>query len=210
MSEIILPEKDGVWNLRYRGSHSPVTLDNYKRYIPSFSIPAEFTSEFVAVGIEVTASGENWRFGGHIAQQFDFPSSGFRHPGKAFYRTEDLIINDVTIINIPIVSGEPYKLRYFPPTWFRDLRFTIWEYTGESSTSPTQEALEVLQLLAELLLQSGLIQDGTLATLLAILVSLDIPDILNKLDFIYKFIKSLNPTTELASNTEQGQVFFIS
>ncbi len=210
MSEIILPEKDGVWNLRYRGSHSPVTLDNYKRYIPSFLIPEEFTSEFVAVGIEVTASGENWRFGGHIAQQFDFPSSGFKHSGKAFYRTEDLIINDVTIINIPIASGEPYRLRYFPPTWFKDLRFTIWEYTAESSTSPTQDALEGLQLLAELLLASGVVADGTLATLLAILVSLDIPDILNKLDFIYKFIKSLNPTTELASNTEQGQIFFIS
>ncbi len=210
MSEIILPEEDGVWNLRYSGSHSPVVLDNYKGYIPSFSIPASFTSQFVAVGIEVTASGENWRFGGHIAQEFSFPSSGFKHSGKAFYRTEDLMINDVTIINIPIVSGEPYRLRYFPPTWFRDLRFTIWEYTGESSNSVPQDALEVLQLLAELLLASGIVADGTLATLLAILVSLDIPDILNKLDFIYKFIRSLNPTTELASNTEQGQIFFIS
>ena len=210
MTGIIIPEEDGVWNLRYSGSHSPVTLDNYKRYIPSFLIPGEFTSDFVAVGIEVTASGENWRFGGHIAQQFSFPSSGFKHPGKAFYRTEELMINEVTIINIPIVSGEPYRLRYFPPAWFKDLRFTIWEYVGESSNDIPQDALEVLQLLAELLLQSGIVQDGTLATLLAILVSLDIPDILNKLDFIYKFIRSLSPATELASNTEQGQIFFIS
>ena len=104
MSDIIVPEKDGAWALRYSGSFSPTTLDNNKRYIPSFSIPSEFTSSFVAVGIEVTASGENWRFGGHIAQEFDFPSSSFKHSGKAFYRTEDLIINDVTIVNIPIVS----------------------------------------------------------------------------------------------------------
>ena len=210
MSEIILPEEDGVWNLRYSGSFSPVTLDNNRRYIPSFSIPGEFTSDFVAVGIEVTASGENWRFGGHIAQQFNFPSSGFRHPGKAFHRTEDLIVNDVTIINIPIVSSKPYKLRYFPPTWFRDLRFTIWEYTGESSNSTTQNALEILQFLAELVLQLGLVPGGSLTTLLTILIGLDIPDILNKLDFIYKFIRALNPSTELSSNTQQGQIFFIS
>lgn len=210
MSEIILPEEDGAWNLRYSGSFSPVTLDNHRRYIPSFLIPGEFTSEFVAVGIEVTASGENWRFGGHIAQQFNFPSSGFKHPGKAFYRTDELLINDVTIINIPIVSGEPYRLRYFPPGWFRDLRFTIWEYAGESSNSTTQNALEILQFLAELLLQLGLAPGGALTTLLTILVTLDIPDILGKLEFIYKFIRALNPTTELASNTEQGQIFFIS
>ena len=210
MSEIILPEEDGVWALRYSGSFSPVTLDNYKRYIPSFLIPGEFTSDYVAVGIEVTASGENWRFGGHIAQQFNFPSSGFKHPGKAFYHTEDLMINDVTIINIPIVSGEPYRLRYFPPAWFKDLRFTIWEYTGESSSGIPQDALEVLQLLAELLLQSGLVQDGTLATLLAILVSLDIPDIFEKIDFIYKFIRTINPSIELSTSTEQGRIFFVS
>ena len=210
MSEIILPEEDGVWALRYSGSFSPVTLNNYKQYIPSFSIPASFTSEFVAVGIEVTASGENWRFGGHIAQEFNFPSSGFRHSGKAFYRTEDLIINDVTIINIPIVSGEPYRLRYFPPSWFRDLRFTIWEYTGESSSGIPQDALEILQLLAELLLASGIVTDGTLAALLAILVSLDIPDIIEKIDFIYKFIRLLNPSIELSTSTEQGRIFFVS
>ncbi len=67
-----------------------------------------------------------------------------------------------------------------------------------------------MQLLAELLLQSGIVEDGTLAALLAILVSLDIPDILNKLDLIYKFIRSLNPATELTTDTQKGQIFFIS
>lgn len=205
-----MPEEDGVWTLRYQGSFTPTTLDNGKQYIPSFLINGTFTSEFVAVGIEVTASGENWRFGGHIAQQFNFPASGFRNSGKAFYRTEDLIINDITIVNIPLVSGTPYSLRYFPPTWFRDLRFTIWEYKGESSSGIPQDALEILQLLAELLLASGIVTDGTLATLLAIIVSLDIPDIIQKIDFIYKFIKLLSPNTELSSSSPQGQIFFSS
>ena len=104
-----------------------------KQYLPSFLINAEFNSPYVAVGIKVTAAGENWRFGGHLAQEFSFPGSGYRNSGKAFFRTEELIINNVSIIEIPVITGSPYKLRFFPPTWFRDLQLEIWEYSAEAA-----------------------------------------------------------------------------
>lgn len=126
----ISPEQDGVWNLRATVTREPVVLNNYKRFIPSFLIPGEFNSQFVAVGIKVTGSGENWRFGGFLSQEFNFSTSGYREEDKAFFRTEDLMINNVTLLKLPVATDKPYRLRFFPPTWFRDLTLEIWEYTG--------------------------------------------------------------------------------
>jgi len=130
MTYQITPEVEGAWLLRSTVSPEPVQLANYKRYIPSFLINPEFNSQYIAVGIKVTASGKNWRFGGFLAQEFSFPSAGYQEADKAFFRTEDLLINNITIIRLPVVTNEPYKLRFFPPTWFRDLTLQIWEYQG--------------------------------------------------------------------------------
>ena len=72
MTYRITPEAEGAWRLRSSVTKQPVQLANYKRYIPSFLISGTFQSQFVAVGIRVTASGENWRFGGFLAQEFNF------------------------------------------------------------------------------------------------------------------------------------------
>lgn len=210
MTAQITPEKQGVWVLRDTVTPELVTLDNNKQYIPSFLINAEFNSPYVAVGIKVSSSGENWRFGGHLAQEFSFPGSGYRNSGKAFFTTEELIINNVSIIEIPVITGQPYKLRFFPPTWFRDLRLEIWEYSSETAQDSLTESLEILALLAKVLLELGLVQDGSLTTLLSILISLDIPDIVRKIDFIYKFITALTPSNGLNGNSDEGKFFGVN
>ena len=207
MAAQITPSKQGVWVLRDIVTPAAIILNNGKQYIPSFLINAEFNSPYVAVGIKVTAAGENWRFGGHLAQEFSFPGSGYRNSGKAFFRTEELIINNVSIIEIPVITGQPYKLRFFPPTWFRDLRLEIWEYSAEAAKDSITESLEILALLAKILLDLGIVQDGSLATLLSILISLDIPDILEKIDFIYKFITALTPSNGLSGESDEGKFF---
>ena len=130
MTYRITPEAEGAWRLRSSVTKEPIELANYKRYIPSFLISGTFRSRFVAVGIRVTASGENWRFGGFLAQDFDFNSSGYREANRAFFCTKELLINNVTVLELPVITDRPYRLRYFPPTWFRDLTLQIWEYTG--------------------------------------------------------------------------------
>ena len=130
MTYRITPETEGAWRLRSTVTKQPVQLPNYKRYIPSFLIEGTFQSQFVAVGIRVTASGENWRFGGFLAQEFNFDSSGYKETNRAFFCTKELLINNVTVLGLPVITDRPYKLRYFPPTWFYDLTLQIWEYTG--------------------------------------------------------------------------------
>ena len=146
----ITPEVEGVWQLRSTVSPEPVQLPNYKRYIPSFLIEGEFNSQFVAVGIKVTASGENWRFGGFLAQEFNFDSTGYQEANRAFFCTKDLLINNITIIRLPLVTNKPYKLRFFPPTWYRDLTLQIWEYTGEIVNTGNNNSIDYSQELQEI------------------------------------------------------------
>ena len=150
MTYQITPQAEGAWSLRSTVSPEPVQLANYKRYIPSFLIDAEFNSQYVAVGIKVTASGENWRFGGFLAQEFNFDSNGYREANRAFFRTEDLMINNVTVIRLPVVTDKPYKLRFFPPTWFRDLTLQIWEYQGAVIDSGGGNGIDYSQQLEEI------------------------------------------------------------
>jgi|GEM_PF-5829389 len=206
----ITPEKEGAWQLRDTVTPTPVILDNNKQYIPSFLIAGEFTSQFVAVGIKVATSGENWRFGGHLAQQFNFPSSGYKHSGKAFFRTGELIINDVEIIQVPVITDQPYRLRFFPPTWFRDLRLQVWEYTEEIEDNSIIESIEILTQLAQILLDLGVIQDGSLKVLIQLLLSLDIPEIIKQIEFIYNFITSLSSQEGLSTFQPEGRFFVIN
>lgn len=85
MTYQIMPEEKDAWVQRSSVTKQPVQLANYKRYIPSFLINGEFNSQYIAVGIKVTPSGENWRFGGFLAQEFGFSASGYREADRAFF-----------------------------------------------------------------------------------------------------------------------------
>ncbi len=107
------------------------TVDN-SFFIPSFELNKKFSSEFLAVGISVKESKDSWAHGGFISQEFDFRNTGYRDNNKAFNRSDNLLINNVSIIQVPILSLSDYKLRYFPPNYFVDVKVEVWEYQGLS------------------------------------------------------------------------------
>ncbi|MEL6494095.1 MAG: hypothetical protein AAFQ41_03100 [Cyanobacteria bacterium J06623_7] len=210
MTEVITPEAEGAWVKRSTVSPEPVQLANYKRYIPSFLIPALFESQFVAVGIRVTASGENWRFGGFLAQEFGFDSSGYREANRAFFRTEELLINNVTVLKLPVATGEPYRLRFFPPTWFRDLTLEIWEYTGLVIDGGGGTSPDISQQLEEI---KNLVSVGFI-DLNNRLDREDVPakltDISIRLERIEQQLGLGNLPLQLSTSTSAGRLFFFS
>ncbi len=126
----ITPEASNVWQLRVTITKTATTSLDNRIFIPSFDTGKTYNSQFIAVGITVKNSKDNWRNGGYLSQEFDFPAIGYKHNRKAFNKTEDLLINEVSIINLPPLADSTYRLRYFPPTYFRDVKLQIWEYIG--------------------------------------------------------------------------------
>ena len=210
MAYQITPEVEGAWVKRASVTKQPVKLPNYKRYIPSFLIPGEFNSQFVAVGIKVTASGQNWRFGGFLAQEFTFSSTGYQKTDRAFFCSEDLLINNVTVLKLPVATDKPYRLRYFPPTWFFDLTLEIWEYTGtvvdgNGGTSPdTRQQLEDIKNLVSVgftLLNNRLDREDVPAKL---------SDLSRRLERIERLLGSDGSGVRLSSSSPQGKIFYAS
>lgn len=134
MTTQITPEVRGVWRLRSTISKKAKVGANGKLYIASFDTGKTYTNEHIAVGIQVTNARETWQYGGYLSQEFEFKTeSGYRNKNKAFNRTKDLLINDVSIINLPLLRDGNYRLRFFLATYFQDIKLQIWEYTGKTT-----------------------------------------------------------------------------
>lgn len=130
MNQRITPEESGVWRLRATINKKAETSKDDRFFIPSFDTGKTYSSQYIAVGVQVNGSKDNWRHGGYLSQEFKFPSVGYSNGKKAFNKLPDLLINEVSILTLPLLSEKEYKLQYFPPTYFTDLRLQIWEYTG--------------------------------------------------------------------------------
>lgn len=126
----ITPETSGVWRLRATVTKNAVVSSDNRIFIPPFDTGHTYYSQFIAVGIQVSQSRDNWRNGGYLSQEYKFNCVGYTHNNKAFNRSQDLLINEVTILNLPLLSDSEYRLRYFPPTYFSDVKIQIWEYVG--------------------------------------------------------------------------------
>ncbi len=131
----ITPESKDAWRLRTTITKSAQRGKSGKVYIKPFDLKKEFSSEFLAVGITVNNSKDNWRNGGYLSQEFKFSASGYAANNKAFNRTQDLLINNVSIITLPLLSPNPYRLWFFAPTYFSQLRLQVWEYQGVTTNT---------------------------------------------------------------------------
>ncbi len=96
-------------------------------FIPSFDTGNTYSSQLIAIGISVENSYDSWRFGGYICQEYPLACFGYINNSKGFYRSNKLLINNVSILNVNLLSNS-YRLRYFPPTYFADVRLQVWEY----------------------------------------------------------------------------------
>lgn len=140
----IMPEANEVWHLRSTISKKAVKSLDKKFFIKPFNIDKTYTSEFVAVGVRVKNSKNNWRNGGYLSQEFLFPALGYNNNGKAFNQSKNLLINNVSILNFPAITSSPYRLRYFPPTYFVDVTIQIWEYVGTTTNILVRELANFL------------------------------------------------------------------
>jgi len=148
MTSIINPEGVGVWE--FKGSFAKTVDNTDPTYIPPFDLGANFNSQFVAIGVIVNSSRSNWKYGGYLTKDFNFMSDGYQVSDKIFYRSQDLIINSVQIVEFSSYTTGNYRLRFHPANWFRDVAIQVWEYIGaveddcDSSSSQIELRLDQL------------------------------------------------------------------
>lgn len=193
----ITPEARGVWHLRATLTKKAVKGSGDRFFIPSFDTGKTYSSQFIAVGVKVNSSKDNWRYGGYLSQEFKFSSSGYAHSNKAFNRCPELLINEVTILNLPLLSNDNYRLRYSPPTYFSDVRLQIWEYTGIVINDDNGLNAEAYSLLEEI--------NNKLNT--------SFVDLNNRLDRIERNLSnssSNNANAQFTTQAPPGRFFFFS
>lgn len=133
MTQQITPELFNAWRLKNTlFKTAKVSFKSKQNIIEPFNINSRFSSQYLAVGIIVKDSKDSWQYGGKIAQEFKFPSysTDYVKRGKAFNYSQELLINRVTFIQFPLITSKDYKVHYFPPKYFTEVKIQIWEYTG--------------------------------------------------------------------------------
>lgn len=103
--------------------------------IPAFEIPILLENRVLACRVLCPDAKSRWRFGGNLSQRWQLGSGGGQSAlpvadGSTFY----LRVNRSKLLIVPQYGN--YQLLYEPPTWFKNVQFTLWQYTGlvEDST----------------------------------------------------------------------------
>lgn len=146
----INPENEGVWVSRGSIFKTAVETSDDRKFIPSFDLGTDFNSQFVAVGIKVNASRSNWKYGGYLTRDFSLDTSGYPINDTVFFRSHDLLINSVQVVEFPVLTANSYRLRFHPPNYFLDVTVQVWEYVGvvenECSTQTDSDRLDAIDL----------------------------------------------------------------
>lgn len=127
------PEDISSWQFRLSISKVAESTNVCSRtFIKPFKLNSLFNSQVVAVGVLVDNAKKHWQDGGEIAQDSSFLNSDSRYfdTGISFYSVKKLLINRVTIIELPLAT-DAYSLVYFPNPYFQSLTLEVWEYTGD-------------------------------------------------------------------------------
>lgn len=100
--------------------------------IPGFDLGVSLNEEYVAVVAGTTQGKPNWFFAGDITQVYSFsPGRGNSILGKIQPPRARLAINRLQLIETNRISTDNFRLKYTPPTWFKDCSIRVYKYIGD-------------------------------------------------------------------------------
>ena len=130
---MFFPESTNSWQFTTTVTKT-AKLNQKQEFLPinPFEINKTFLSPFLALGVIIPEARNTWRYGGKIAQNFDFSNYhlNYTNKGKAYYNFSNLFINTVNLIYFPFIVQQ-YRISYFPAKYFTKVILQIWEYTGQ-------------------------------------------------------------------------------
>lgn len=118
------------WNQIYDESRTaqPATEAGGYYSIPIFEIPIILQSRVLAVRCLSTTAKYSWRFAGNLKPQVAAPIAGINSPPLEVASIYLQLNRTRLIVLQPYATNYNLVLENAP--WLKDLRVTIWEYTG--------------------------------------------------------------------------------
>ena len=102
--------------------------------IPAFEIPFLFSSNVIIVRPLSVKAKSTWRFAGVLAQKFQVGTGGTASTLPTVDAdTLSLRLNRNKLVIFNNFKSD-YELVFEPFYWMRDIRLTVWEYTGPEET----------------------------------------------------------------------------
>lgn len=155
---LIDPQSASDWSLAVE-AYRTIAPEGFA--IPSFSLGANFTSQFIAVTVTANNQKSTWNAGGYLSQIYNFPS--FSLTGHAYF----VGINRQNLIKLQKLAPGAFDLVYSPPDYFEDVRIRVWEYVGATifdtinNVEDVVEAIENLNLSSQISFLRSLIEEKT-------------------------------------------------
>jgi hypothetical protein len=113
--------------------------------IPAFEIPILFDSSVVVARVLSNKAKSTWHYGGLLSQRFFIGSGGTASSlPEVSAKQYRLQINRSKLLFFPLYKPN-YSLIFEPPVWFKNIRLSLWEYSGINSDS-THQLLETIKI----------------------------------------------------------------
>lgn len=110
------------------------TILGENSYIPigSFDLGVALSESFVAIVVQAINAKPTWIYAGEVRQSWEFPAGN--SIGSLYGRVQStpthLRLNKVQYIKLSKNTPNACRLRYTPPTWFKELIIVGWKYVG--------------------------------------------------------------------------------
>lgn len=132
----------GVWAQVFDERREAVkATDTVYLPIPAFEIGFSLESHILAVRCLSQTAKAHWRFAGNLSQRFQIGTGGATSPLPVVTASRTALrLNRADLVRFPRLT-DVYDLLFEPPYWLKDLRLTIWLYSGSESDT-TEEFIE--------------------------------------------------------------------
>ena len=133
------------WNQAYDESRiaQPATEAGGYYPIAVFEIPIVFQSRVLAVRCLSSTAKSSWRFAGNLKPQVAAPIAGINSPPVEIASIYLQLNRTRLVVLHPYATNYNLVLENAP--WLKDLRLTIWEYTGAIEDT-TEELIGVARI----------------------------------------------------------------
>lgn len=101
--------------------------------IPAFDLGVETNAIYAAIIIQTTQSKSTWRYGGEVRQTWAFPTGAEVATALNLVQSmpTPLFLDKIQLVRLNQQTSQAFRLRYQPPSWFKDAIVIGWEYTGD-------------------------------------------------------------------------------